>query len=211
MTEYVEEVSRESQCFFREDKCDLTIAKGVLKTEAAALGALAAVLGDSFIMTLNKISSMNGKVIISGIGKSGHVARKIAATLTSTGTPAFFIHPAEASHGDLGLITKEDVVVVLSNSGESQELNDLVAYTRRFAINLIAITRCQYSTLSKAADTTIMLPQIDEACPLGLAPTTSTTLMLALGDALAVTLLARRGFSAADFRILHPGGPLGQK
>ena len=195
----------------KEEIYDISIARNVLMIEAAALSALAAALGENFIAALDKITSISGKVIVSGMGKSGHVARKIAATLASTGTPAFFVHPAEASHGDLGMIAREDVVIALSNSGETGELTNLVSYTRRFAISLIAITSCRYSSLSIAADTTIILPKVNEACPLGLAPTTSTTLMLALGDALAVTLLARRGFSTADFQLFHPGGHLGQK
>ncbi|VBB69777.1 Arabinose 5-phosphate isomerase [invertebrate metagenome] len=193
------------------DTCALATARRVLETEAAALVALATALGHDFLTTLDKIAAASGRVIVSGMGKSGHVARKIASTFASTGTPAFFVHPAEASHGDLGMIARSDVVVALSNSGETGELTDLVAYTRRFAIGLIAITSCPHSSLAKASDVTLLLPEISEACPLGLAPTTSTTLMLALGDAIAVTLLARRGFSAADFRMFHPGGKLGQK
>ncbi len=190
---------------------DLIIASNVLKIEAKALVQLANSLGNSFFQIVNSLYSIKGRAIVSGMGKSGHVARKIAATLASTGTPAFFVHPAEASHGDLGMITREDVVIALSNSGETGELTDLVAYTRRFAISLISITSCAKSNLAISSDITITLPNVEEACPLGLAPTTSTTLMLALGDALAVTLLARRGFSAADFRLFHPGGHLGQK
>ncbi len=192
-------------------KDNLRIAKNVLKNEASALCTLADSLGESFFKVVNKICSIHGKVIVSGMGKSGHIARKIAATLASTGTPAFFVHPAEASHGDLGMIAREDVVMALSHSGETGELTDLVNYTRRFSISLISISSSFKSTLSISSDIAIILPKIKEACPLGLAPTTSTTLMLALGDALAVTLLARRGFSSADFRLFHPGGHLGQK
>src|SRR4051812_32386356 len=143
------------------------------------------------------------------MGKSGHVARKIAATLASTGTPALFVHPAEASHGDLGMITPQDAVVALSNSGETPELRDLILYTRRFGILLVGIVGRSPSTLAEAADHALVLPEVREACPMGLAPTTSTTCMLALGDALAVALLERRGFSARDFAVFHPGGKLG--
>jgi arabinose-5-phosphate isomerase len=145
------------------------------------------------------------------MGKSGHIGRKIAATFASTGTPSFFIHPGEASHGDLGMICKGDVVVALSNSGETTELSDILAYTRRTPIPLIAITGRSESTLARNADVALILPAAPEACPLGLAPTTSTTMTLALGDALAVALLEKRGFTAADFRLFHPGGKLGQR
>ena len=145
------------------------------------------------------------------MGKSGHVARKMAATLASTGSPAQFVHPGEASHGDLGMITGEDAVVAISNSGRTTELGDLVAYTRRFNIPLIAITGRSGSPLTVAADVTIILPEVAEACPMGLAPTTSTTMTLALGDAIAIALLERRGFSAEDFQLFHPGGSLGRK
>ena len=148
--------------------------------------------------------------IVTGIGKSGHVARKIAATLASTGTPAMFVHAAEASHGDLGMIAPGDAVLALSNSGEAPELGDLVSYTRRFGIPLVAITSRAPSSLAQAADAVLLLPQVGEACPLGLAPTTSTTMMLALGDAIAVALLERRGFTADDFKVFHPGGKLGR-
>jgi arabinose-5-phosphate isomerase len=150
-------------------------------------------------------------VIVSGMGKSGHVGSKIAATLASTGTPSFFVHAAEASHGDLGMIAPGDAVLALSNSGETPELADLVSYTRRFGIPLVAITSRGKSTLAEAADVVLLLPDVGEACPLGLAPTTSTTLMIALGDALAVALLERRGFTADDFKVFHPGGKLGRK
>jgi arabinose-5-phosphate isomerase len=144
------------------------------------------------------------------MGKSGHVARKLAATFASTGTPAQFVHPGEASHGDLGMITAKDAVLALSNSGDTAELADIVGYSRRFRIPLIAMTRQAQSSLAEAADIALVLPPAPEACPLGLAPTTSTTMMLALGDALAVTLLERRGFSVDDFQILHPGGQIGR-
>jgi arabinose-5-phosphate isomerase len=150
-------------------------------------------------------------VVVSGMGKSGHVGRKIAATLASTGTPALFVHPAEASHGDLGMIVVGDVIVALSNSGETAELADLVAHSRRFGIGLIAITGRAESALATAADVVLILPDAPEACPNGLAPTTSTTMQIALGDALAVALLTRKGFTARDFRQFHPGGKLGAR
>ena len=183
----------------------------VLETEAAALSALAASLGDSFDQAIEMISAAEGRVIVTGMGKSGHVGSKIAATLASTGTPAFFVHPAEASHGDMGMIVRGDVVLALSNSGESKELLDVIEYTRRFAIPLIGITGGALSTLGSKADVTLLLPSCPEACPNGLAPTTSTTMTLALGDALAITLLERKGFTAKDFKVYHPGGKLGQQ
>lgn len=190
---------------------DLKSAKRVLRLEADGLKALAAGLDDRFVQALDLLQGMSGHVVVVGMGKSGHVARKIAATLASTGTPAIFVHPAEASHGDLGMITEGDVVIALSNSGETTELADLVAYTRRFEIPLIAITFNDSSTLSGAADVALTLPASTEACPMGLAPTTSTTVMLALGDAIAVAMLERKGFSPDDFHVLHPGGKLGLK
>jgi arabinose-5-phosphate isomerase len=154
---------------------------------------------------------VKGRVTVTGMGKSGHVARKIAATFSSTGTPAQFVHPGEASHGDLGMLAEGDAVLALSNSGDTAELADIVAYSRRFRIPLIAMTRRDGSTLAEAADVTLLLPASAEACPMGLAPTTSTTMMIALGDALAVALLERKGFSAGDFQVLHPGGQLGRR
>src|SRR4051794_22686959 len=148
---------------------------------------------------------MTGRLVVSGMGKSGHVARKIAATLASLGTPALFVHPAEASHGDLGMIVAGDAVLALSNSGETAELADLVTHSRRFALPLVAITAHPCSTLASAADVALVLPSATEACPMGLAPTTSTTMQMALGDALAVALLTRRGFTAAEFHQIHPG------
>lgn len=187
----------------------------VLTLEADAIRALADSLDGAFsaaVDVLGRVSSRQtgGRVIVSGMGKSGHVARKIAATLASTGTPAQFVHPAEASHGDLGMITSADSVLCLSNSGETPELSDLVAHAKRFAIPLIAIVGRAGSTLAQAADVALLLPGTAEACPLGLAPTSSTTMMLALGDALAVALLERKGFTADDFQVLHPGGKLGK-
>ncbi len=190
---------------------DIASARRVLDIEAQALQALGLSLGDDFAAAIQALATASGRVIVTGMGKSGHVARKIAATLASTGTPAFFVHPAEASHGDLGMVTPGDAVVALSNSGETPELGDLVAYTRRFGITLISITSRIGSTLASSADVSLVLPPIPEACPMGLAPTTSTTMMLALGDALAVALLERKKFSPADFRVFHPGGQLGKR
>ncbi len=188
---------------------DLSIARDVLLTEAAALNALADSLGAPFYMALNSLFEISGRVIVTGMGKSGHVARKIAATLASTGTPAMFVHPAEAAHGDLGMIIPGDAVIALSNSGEASELSVIIAHTHRIGVPLIAITAGAASTLGTAADIALILPDAPEAGPIGLAPTTSTTMQMALGDALAVALLARKGFSARDFRDIHPGGKLG--
>jgi arabinose-5-phosphate isomerase len=188
---------------------DLLAGRRVLATEAAALSALAEQLDDSFPRAVQILADTTGRVVVSGMGKSGHVGRKIAATLASTGTPALFVHPAEASHGDLGMVVPGDSVLALSNSGETPELSDIVTHTRRYGLPLVAITGRAESTLARMADVTLLLPPAPEACPMGLAPTTSTTLMLALGDALAVALLSRRGFTAADFRAFHPGGRLG--
>jgi arabinose-5-phosphate isomerase len=188
----------------------LTSAKRVLSLEAEGIEILADSLDESFSRALDLMEQMTDRVIVTGMGKSGHIANKIASTLASTGTPAIFVHPAEASHGDLGMITDDDVVIALSNSGETSELADLVNYTRRFKIPLIAITGRANSTLAVAADVALVLPSTPEACPMGLAPTTSTTVMLALGDALAVAMLERKGFSADDFHLLHPGGKLGR-
>jgi arabinose-5-phosphate isomerase len=196
---------------FERAKRDRSSAQHVLDLAAEGIRALAAGLDDSFIAALDLIERIPGKVVVSGMGKSGHVGRKIAATLASTGTAAFFVHPAEAGHGDLGMITKDDVVLALSNSGETAELDHVLAYARRFAIPVIAMTRNSDSSLAGAADITLSVPPIAEACPLGLAPTTSTTMMLALGDAIAVALLERKGFSTQDFQVLHPGGAIGHK
>jgi arabinose-5-phosphate isomerase len=182
-------------------------------TEANGLSALAAAfsgeLGQSFSAAVDKIRG-TGRVIVTGMGKSGHIGRKIASTLSSTGTPAYFVHPAEASHGDLGVISdKTDIILALSWSGETAELRDLVNYANRFSVALIAVTSQPTSALAKAADIALILPAVQEACPNGLAPTTSTLMQLALGDALAVALLESRGFTALDFKALHPGGKLG--
>lgn len=190
---------------------DLLEARRVLTLESEALEQLAHTLDESFEKAVSLLVNTNGRVILSGIGKSGHIANKIAATLSSTGTPAFFVHPSEASHGDLGMVTCDDALIILSYSGETAELSDIANYAVRFNIPLIAITRKADSTLAKAAHTTLLLPPSPEACPMGLAPTTSTILMLGLGDALAVSLLKRKGFSENDFKRLHPGGSLGKK
>jgi len=190
---------------------DLRVARHVLEIEAAGLRDLAASLGADFNAAIAQLAGVTGRVVVSGMGKSGHVARKIAATLASTGTPSLFVHPAEASHGDLGMVVPGDAVLALSNSGETAELADLVAHARRFALPLVAITGRPASTLALAANVALILPKAAEACPMGLAPTTSTTMQLALGDAIAVALLTRRGFTAADFRSFHPGGRLGAR
>ncbi len=193
------------------DDRDLDVARSVLGTEAAGLQALAAALDGRFAAAVGLLEAVTGRVVVSGMGKSGHVGHKIAATFASTGTPALFVHPGEASHGDLGMIVAGDAVLALSNSGETAELADLVAHTRRFALPLVAITGGDTSTLAQAADVALVLPAAREACPMGLAPTTSTTMQLALGDALAVALLTRRGFGPSDFRAFHPGGRLGAR
>lgn len=188
-------------------------AKRALMTETEGMQQLIAAidgpLGDGFAIAVDRIRNARGRVVLTGMGKSGHIARKITATLASTGTPASFVHPAEASHGDLGMITPDDVIIMISNSGESPELLDILSYSRRFAVPLIAITSVVSSTLGKEADIVLLLPRAKEACPNGLAPTTSTLLQLALGDALAMALLEDKGFSAHDFRKFHPGGKLG--
>ena len=185
------------------------VGRGVLAAEAAGLRHLAASLDATFDAAIDRLAACTGRVVLSGMGKSGLVARKIAATLASTGTPALFVHPGEASHGDLGMIVPNDAVIALSNSGETAELADLVAHTRRFAIPLIAITGRPNSALARAADIALLLPAAPEACPMGLTPTTSTTMQVGLGDALAVALLTRRGFTANQFSAFHPGGRLG--
>jgi arabinose-5-phosphate isomerase len=190
---------------------DIDAARRVLRTEIAGLEALVEELNGSFTAAVEKLAGVKGRVIVTGMGKSGHVARKIAATFSSTGTAAQFVHPGEASHGDLGMIAEGDAVLALSNSGDTTELGDIVAYTRRFGIPLLAMTRRGSSSLAEAADVTLLLPAKAEACPMGLAPTTSTTMMMALGDALAVALLERKGFSETDFQVLHPGGQIGRK
>jgi arabinose-5-phosphate isomerase len=184
-----------------------------LEAEAGGIAALTAAmqdgLGPAFTAAVDMVRAARGRVIVTGMGKSGHVGNKIAATLSSTGTPAFFVHPAEASHGDLGMITRDDVIMALSWSGETVELKNLIDYSRRHRIGLIAVTVDPGSTLAKAADIVLTLPQAREACPHNLAPTTSSLMQLALGDALAIALLESRGFTALDFGALHPGGRLG--
>jgi arabinose-5-phosphate isomerase len=190
---------------------DLAAARAVIDAERAGLAELAATLNGDFANAVARLAAVSGRVVVTGMGKSGHIARKIAATFASTGTPALFVHPAEASHGDLGMILPGDAVLALSNSGETAELADLIAHTTRFGILLLAITGRPHSALAQAADITLLLPPAAEACPMGLAPTTSTTMQLALGDALAVALLNRRGFSRTDFLAFHPGGKLGAR
>lgn len=184
-------------------------AKRVLNREIEGLEALKSSLNAQFTAIIDLVSSLKGRLIISGMGKSGHIGRKIAATLASTGTPSYFVHPAEASHGDLGMITKDDAVLCLSNSGETAELRDIISYTRRFNIPLLALVRRHGSLLEDAADIAVVLPEIPEASPIG-APTTSTLMMLAYGDALAVALLEKSGFTSEDFGVFHPGGKLGK-
>jgi arabinose-5-phosphate isomerase len=190
---------------------DLAVGRRVIHAEISGLVSLAETLDAAFHAAVEACAVARGRIIVTGLGKSGHVAHKIAATLASTGTPAQFVHPVEASHGDLGMIGPEDVVLALSNSGETTELADIIAYARRFKIALIAITGGARSTVSGAADIVLLLPPAAEACPMGLAPTTSTTMMMTLGDALALALLERKGFSSADFQRFHPGGRLGRR
>jgi arabinose-5-phosphate isomerase len=194
---------------------DLAAARRVLTTASEALALLAQTLDGDFTRAVGLILAAQdhqkpGRIIVSGMGKSGHVARKIAATLSSTGTPAYFVHPAEASHGDMGAITRQDVLLLLSWGGETVELSDLITYAKRHRIPIIAIGANPDSTLIKAADVKLVLPHAPEACPMGLAPTTSTTMMLSLGDALAVALMERKGFSPDQYRDFHPGGSLGK-
>lgn len=189
----------------------LATARRVITREAEALEILAAGLGNSFDQAVTTILAAKGRIIVSGMGKSGHIARKIAATFASTGTPAQFVHPAEASHGDLGMVMRGDVVMVLSNSGETPELADLVAHAKRFSIPLIGIAGREGSTLLRQSDVAILLPDAPEACETGVVPTTSTTMTLALGDAMAVVLMEHRQFTPEQFRIFHPGGKLGAR
>jgi arabinose-5-phosphate isomerase len=199
---------------------DLAAARRVLASASEALTLLADTLDGDFTRAVGvMLAAQNhqqtghqqaGRIIVSGMGKSGHVARKIAATLSSTGTPAYFVHPAEASHGDMGAITRQDVLLLLSWGGETAELSDLITYAKRHRIPIVGIGANPDSTLIKAADARLLLPRASEACPMGLAPTTSTTMMMALGDALAVALMERKGFSADQYRDLHPGGSLGR-
>ena len=189
---------------------EIEIGREVIEKEAAALHALAKSLNHDFTDAINLLKATAGRVIVTGMGKSGHVARKIAATLASTGKTSFFIHPGEAAHGDLGMIDKWDCVIAISNSGETQELFSILDYCKRYGVRLIGITKNNESTLAQHADISLILPAHDEACPLGLAPTTSTTLCIALGDALAVALY-KEGFSPHDFAEYHPGGKIGSQ
>ena len=187
----------------------VTSGRATLEQEIEGLEAVKAALDTEFVEAVELIAACRGRVIITGMGKSGHVARKIAATMASTGTPAHFVHPGEASHGDLGMICEEDVVIMLSNSGETAELEDMISYCKRFSIPLIALVRRAESMLVDAANVAIVLPEIPEASPTG-APTTSTIMMMAYGDAIAMALLERRGFTRDDFKLYHPGGKLGK-
>lgn len=189
----------------------LSTGRRVLSVEAAALTTLSHALDASFAQAVQLILAAKGRVIVSGMGKSGHIARKIAATLASTGTPAHFVHPAEASHGDLGMLAVGDVALVLSNSGETPELADIIAYTRRFNIPMIGVASRPESTLIRASDVALILPPAEEACGSGIVPTTSTTMTLALGDAIAVALMEHRKFTPEHFRQFHPGGKLGAR
>lgn len=188
---------------------DLISAKQTIDKEIETLRVMESELDSSLTDALNLMQSAKGRVIITGMGKSGHIGKKIAASLASTGTPSFFVHPAEASHGDLGMITTDDVIIAISNSGESKELVDILNYSKRFGIKLIAITKNPQSSLGKAGDVVLKLPNNGEACPLGLAPTSSTTATLVLGDILTVAMIERNGFSKEQFNQRHPGGKLG--
>jgi len=190
---------------------DVERARRVLGLEADALQRLREGLGRPFAEAIALLDATKGRIVVSGMGKSGHIATKIAATMASTGAPAMFVHPAEASHGDLGMITPDDALLLISNSGETAELADLIQFAKRRQIPVVAIVGRAKSTLADAATVALVLPEAPEACPLGLAPTTSTTMALALGDALAVVLLERRGFTAEDFQAYHPGGKLGRR
>ena len=193
------------------EHADLAAARRVVSQESRALARLSESLTERFVVATEILAATRGRIVVSGMGKSGHIANKMAATFASTGAPALFVHPAEASHGDLGMITDADTLLMLSNSGETPELADLVNYGKRFRIPLVAIVGRAPSTLAEAATVALVLPNEPEAGTLGLAPTTSTIMMLALGDALAVALLERKGLTADDFKIYHPGGKLGRR
>ncbi|HPD82555.1 MAG: KpsF/GutQ family sugar-phosphate isomerase [Alphaproteobacteria bacterium] len=205
----------ENKIMANETANDLDIGKRTIEVEAEGLKALAQTLDGAFSEAIDVIHKMKGerrgRLIVAGIGKSGHIAKKIVATLASTGTPSHFVHPGEASHGDLGMVTEHDVVLMISNSGENPELSDLIQYTRRFGIPLIGMTSKQDSALAKHSDILLLMPQMPEACPNGLAPTTSTTMTLALGDAIAVALLERMKLTPEQFGVFHPGGKLGKR
>ena len=183
--------------------------KQVLKSESAALDTLADTIAESFADAVELIISTSGRLVVAGVGKSGHIGRKISATFASTGTPSYFVHATEASHGDLGMIVSNDTCLLLSKSGETSELIDIISYTRRFGIKLISITSNRYSTLAQKSDIALVLPEVPEVCAIGMAPTTSTTLSLALGDALAVAVMRQKGFALEGFHTFHPGGKLG--
>ena len=193
----------------RLQNTDIISAINTIDIEIQAIYELKELLDENLTKALDKIENTKGRVILSGMGKSGHIAKKIAASLASTGTPSFFMHPAEASHGDLGMVTPDDTIIAISNSGESRELIDVLNYSKRFGIKLIAITKNPESSLGKAGDIVLKLPSVKEACPLGLAPTSSTTATLVLGDILTIAMIERRGFSKAQFNQCHPGGKLG--
>lgn len=188
---------------------DIASAKHTIEKEIEALKMMEGEFDESLTQALDLLQNTKGRVIVTGMGKSGHIGRKIAATLASTGTPSFFVHPGEASHGDLGMLTSDDTVIAISNGGESRELSDILIYSKRFGIPLIAITKNPQSSLGKAGDIILRLPDDGEACPLGLAPTSSTTATLVLGDVLAIALMERKGFSKTDYKQRHPGGKLG--
>lgn len=196
-----------------DGQASIASALRTVATEQAGVAALAAALenglAEPFARAVDMVSQIEGRVIVTGVGKSGHIGSKIAATLASTGTPAFFVHPAEANHGDLGMIARDDAIIAMSWSGESLELKGIIAYSRRFSIPLIAVTAGERSALAREADVVLLLPRASEACPHGLAPTTSTLLQLVIGDALAIALLEARGFTPDHFRTFHPGGQLG--
>ncbi len=191
------------------ENLDIISAQRTIEKEIEALRIMQNSFDDHLTQALDLMQNIKGRVIVTGMGKSGHVGSKIAATLASTGTPSFFVHPAEASHGDLGMLTTQDCVMAISNSGETKELSDIVLYCKRYGIKLIAITKNPMSTLGKAGDILLLLPDDGEACPLGLAPTSSTTATMVLGDILAIRLLERKGFTKTDFKQRHPGGKLG--
>jgi arabinose-5-phosphate isomerase len=189
----------------------LDIAKKVLKTEAEAVGALAERIDSNFEKAVDIIFQSKGRVVVTGMGKSGLVGKKMSATLASTGTPAFFLHPAEATHGDLGMVTSDDVVIAISNSGETNELISLIPFLKRFNVGMISLAGSPDSTLSRLADVNLDISVKEEACPLGVVPTASTTAAMAMGDAIAVALLMKRGYKEEDFALFHPGGSLGKK
>ena len=189
----------------------IAFGQDVLSQEAAALGILASSIGPSFDQAVSCLLHLRGRIAVTGMGKSGHVARKMAATLASTGSPAYFIHPAEASHGDLGMVSVDDAVVAFSNSGDTAELSDILLYASRHGMPVIGVTKRMESFLAVHSDIVLQLPDVPEACPLGCAPTTSTTMMMALGDAVSIALLKARGFRVEDFHAFHPGGKLGSR